>query len=95
MYTNFSLNSVASAEFKKQKDVQELILTDGSSYLSLSVVTVSTKSLDDIDRLEDLLRSLRERVMEELETRAKKDRRLAQDLEQRRDGDARSRLGGD
>jgi hypothetical protein len=80
LYTNFSLNSVVGTEFKQQEAVRELVLNDGTSYLSLSVVTLSTKSLDDIDHLIDGLRTLRESVAQDLEGRAKKDPMLAREL---------------
>ena len=85
MYASFSLNSILRAEFKRQKAVRELVLTDGNSYLALSVVTLSTKSLDDIDNVADLLKALRERVEEDLRKRAKSDPMLAKELA-RRDG---------
>jgi hypothetical protein len=80
LYTNFPLNSVVGTEFKKQQAVRELVLTDGSSYLSLSVVTLSAKSLDDIDHLVGALGSLRQQVAEDLEERAKSDPMLAKEL---------------
>jgi hypothetical protein len=91
MYVSFSLNSILTAEFKNDTEVRELVLTDGNSYLSLSVVNLSTKSLDDLDNVCDLLQALREQVVEDLKMRAKKDPMLAKELAARNGKRSRSR----